>query len=231
MENLGFTSLPAIIWRKPTNSPNKFLGSGSLPPGAYVTQEHEHILIFRKHGKREFITEQEREKRMESSYFWEERNMWFSDQWNGVKGVRQSGKIGIGRERSAEFPMEVPYRLVNMFSIKGDTVLDPFSGTGTTSLAAMASGRNSIGYEINRELYLSSLGRMEVSMEFLNSRIRQRMDDHVRFMENREKEKPSLYLNELHGFKVVGKNEAKIRISKICSIRRDMDNTIVCTYQ
>ncbi len=148
----GFQALPGIVWRKPTNSPNKFMGSGMLPAGAYVTLEHEHILVFRKRGKREFNGEQERKRRRESTYFWEERNRWFSDIWEDLRGARQAISSEGARSRSAAFPLELPYRLINMFSLKGDTVLDPFLGTGTTAVAALMSQRNSIGYEMDQAM-------------------------------------------------------------------------------
>lgn len=85
---LGFISLPNIIWRKQTNAPNKFMGSGMLPCGAYVTLEHEWILIFRKGDKRKYKTSEEKLDRMKSSFFWEERNIWFSDVWD-IKGTKQ----------------------------------------------------------------------------------------------------------------------------------------------
>jgi len=81
MQNIGFSALPAILWRKQTNAPNKFMGSGMMPPGAYVTLEHEYILILRKGNKKEFKTIDEKKQRRESSFFWEERNVWFSDLW------------------------------------------------------------------------------------------------------------------------------------------------------
>ncbi|HTP58399.1 MAG TPA: DNA methyltransferase, partial [Spirochaetia bacterium] len=71
--SLGFDILPAILWRKQTNAPNKFLGSGMLPAGAYVTLEHEYNLLMRKGEKREFSSEEERQARRESAIFWEER--------------------------------------------------------------------------------------------------------------------------------------------------------------
>jgi DNA modification methylase len=145
---LGFSNMPNIIWRKQTNAPNKFMGSGMLPAGAYVTLEHEWILIFRKGGKRVFKTEEDKELRRESAFFWEERNVWFSDVWD-LKGVKQKIESSESRARSAAYPFELPYRLVNMYSVKGDTILDPFLGTGTTTLVAMASQRNSIGIEID----------------------------------------------------------------------------------
>ena len=63
LSRAGFTLLPDILWRKPTNAPNKFMGSGMMPPGAYVTLEHEYILIVRKGEKKEFKTEQEKQLR------------------------------------------------------------------------------------------------------------------------------------------------------------------------
>ena len=85
---------------------------------------------------------------MDSSFFWEERNVWFSDVWE-IKGTKQNLQKSNTRERSAAFPFEVPYRLINMFSQKGDTILDPFLGTGTTMQAAILTGRNSCGYDID----------------------------------------------------------------------------------
>src|SRR6056297_1995886 len=147
-ESIGFQSLPPVLWRKQSNAPNKFMGSGMLPSGAYVTLEHEYILIFRKSDKRVFKND-EKEVRQRSSFFWEERNIWFSDIWD-FKGTRQEIKNKKTRERSAAFPFELAFRLINMYSMQGDTILDPFVGTGTTTLAAMSSARNSIGVEIDK---------------------------------------------------------------------------------
>jgi len=114
----GWDVLPALIWRKTTNAPNKFMGSGMMPPGAYVTLEHEHILLFRRGGMRAFPSPEEKALRRESAFFWEERNLWFSDVWLDIIGERQEMENGAGRPRSAAFPFEVAYRLVNMFSVK-----------------------------------------------------------------------------------------------------------------
>ena len=144
--NMGYCVLPDILWHKPSNSPNKFMGSGMYPAGAYVTYEHEYILVFRKGGKREFKGVG-RELRQKSAYFWEERNVWFSDIWE-IRGTNQTvNGNASSRKRNASFPLEIPYRLVNMYSVEGDTVLDPFAGMGTTNMACMASNRNSIGVE------------------------------------------------------------------------------------
>ena len=71
--NIGFVALPEILWRKQTNAPNKFMGSGMLPPGAYVTLEHEFILILRKGNKKEFKNPDEKLNRKRSAFFWEEK--------------------------------------------------------------------------------------------------------------------------------------------------------------
>ena len=105
---MGFTNLPEIIWRKPTNSPNKFMGSGMLPAGAYVTLEHEFILIFRKGGKRIFKSDAEKLKRQQSAFFWEERNVWFSDLWT-LTGTNQKLNNKNSRERSAAYPFDLAY--------------------------------------------------------------------------------------------------------------------------
>ena len=148
--SIGFDALPVILWRKQTNAPNKFMGSGMLPAGAYITLEHEFVLVFRKGGKRCFDSPSEKMARQESAYFWEERNKWFSDIWD-FKGTTQKLNNDKVRKRSGAFPLELAYRMINMYSVRGDTVLDPFLGTGTTILAAMAACRNSIGVELDKE--------------------------------------------------------------------------------
>ena len=104
------------------------MGSGMLPAGAYVTLEHEYILIVRKGSKREFKTEVEKENRRESALFWEERNVWYSDVWTDIKGTEQKLPKAMSRLRSAAFPFELAYRLINMYSVKGDVILDSISG-------------------------------------------------------------------------------------------------------
>ena len=148
---IGFENLPNIIWRKQTNAPNKFMGSGMLPCGAYVTLEHEWILVFRKSGKRIYKLDRDKALRRSSAFFWEERNKWFSDLWE-IKGVKQTIVNSQTRERNASFSLEIPFRLVNMYSQMGDVVLDPFMGMGTTLVASMLLGRNSIGFEIDKGL-------------------------------------------------------------------------------
>ena len=146
-ERLGLVSLPYILWKKPTTKPQykgkgAFLGSGFLPPNAYVTLDMEFILIFRKGGLRGFAPKDP--DRYKSRYTKKERDQWFSQVWT-VTGARQSVE-GLER-RAAAFPEEIPRRLIRMFSIVGDMVLDPFLGSGTSLKVAMELGRRFAGYE------------------------------------------------------------------------------------
>jgi len=149
-KKLGFTVLPYILWKKITTKPNKFMGSGMYPVNAYVTQDCEYILIFRKGELRKFDSD-EKERRVRSKYTVEQRNKWFSQVWDDIRGARQEN-LELGR-RVAAFPEEIPYRLIRMFSIEGDTVLDPYMGTGTTLVVAMKTGRNTKGYEIDAPVF------------------------------------------------------------------------------
>lgn len=216
---LGFDALPLVLWRKQTNAPNKFMGSGMLPAGAYVTLEHEYILIFRKGNKRVFSSEAEKQNRMESALFWEERNSWFSDLWE-FKGSRQvlngKGKNTL-RQRSGAFPFILPFRLINMYSVLGDTVLDPFLGTGTTMLAAMACGRNSIGYEIE-PLFADHLNGIILQESLsLNRFQEERINNHLgvvkRYLE--ERNKPFKHQNRFYNFPVMTKQETLLKLPVI----------------
>jgi len=146
-EAIGLVPLPFILWKKPTTKPNAFLGSGFLPTNAYVTLDCEYILLFRKGRMRKFTPKDP--YRYSSHYTKKERDKWFSQIWE-IKGARQNAK-GVER-RIAAYPEEVAYRLIRMFSVMGDTILDPFLGTGTTTKVAVDTYRNSIGYEIDESL-------------------------------------------------------------------------------
>lgn len=230
---LGFYNLPNIIWRKQTNAPNKFMGSGMLPPGAYVTLEHEYILIFRKGYKREF-KEQEKEKRRTSAYFWEERNDWFSDLWN-IKGTRQKVKLNPDRTRSGAFPFEIPYRLINMYSLQEDLVLDPFLGTGTTTIAAIAANRNSIGFEIDKNFKLFVEKNItNKNTEPINEIIQNRLIKHKNFITERKKEKGNKafkYINKNYDFEVMTKQETNLKIPFIYNIDVKNDEYIATYYK
>lgn len=229
--HLGFQSLPEIIWRKQTNAPNKFMGSGMMPPGAYVTLEHEFILLFRKGHKRSFPNEILKEKRKESSYFWEERNLWFSDLWSDLKGVNQRIKKENIRKRSAAYPFELAYRLINMFSIKEDIVLDPFLGTGTTLFAAMTSERNSIGYETDSKFKPLIEEGIKSLKNFANNYVDKRIKSHLNFIDKRNKIKDfNKYYNKQYGFPVITNQEKLIKIPKIKEIKTNNNSEYEVFY-
>lgn len=217
---LGFNALPEILWRKQTNAPNKFMGSGMLPVGAYVTLEHEHILILRKGSRRKFNDAADKSRRLKSAFFWEERNLWFSDVWDDLKGIRQNNIDKGIRERSGAYPFELPYRLINMFSVKGDTVLDPFLGTGTTTLAAMAAGRNSIGLEVDSNFKEHIFLRTKGLVGFANELIENRLRRHVEFIKERVESKGALkYINKYYGFPVMTSQETEIIFDEPSKVR------------
>ncbi|SDQ86518.1 DNA-methyltransferase [Natronobacterium texcoconense] len=219
-ESRGFDPLPDVLWRKPANSAAKFMGSGTLPPNAYVTLEHEYVLIFRKGGeKRDF--EPKADCRYEAAYFWEERNQWFSDVWTDVRGKLQALEDDELRDRSAAYPFEIPYRLICMYSAYDDTVLDPFWGTGTTSLAAMCAGRNSVGYELESEFLEVFQDRVTDAPDLSRSVGRARLERHREFVERRREEgKEFGYEADYYDTPVVTKMEQGLRFREVAGLDR-----------
>jgi DNA modification methylase len=144
---LGFEALPAVLWRKTTNAPNKFMGSGMLPAGAYVTLEHEYLLTLRKGGRRAFPDPGDRARRRASAYFWEERNTWFSDVWD-TRGARQALGEAVTRKRSAAFPFEIAWRLVLMHSVprNGSSTVSPRTECMSTSRQAISNGNAALRF-------------------------------------------------------------------------------------
>jgi DNA modification methylase len=226
-----FIELPCILWRKPTNAPTKFLGSGMIPPNAYVTLEHEYILIFRK-GSNTQALKSKSEKRYNSAYFWEERNKWFSDIWDDIKGTPQilnktKENQKLIRERSGAYPLEIPYRLINMFSLYGDIILDPFWGTGTTTLASMISARNSIGYEINSEFLNVFKRNLQNIKQLNNDVINKRLTQHVNFIKSHSKKKEVKHNSIYYKFPVITKQERNIMLYKINEYNENKNRFIV----
>lgn len=238
-QDQGFAALPDILWRKQTNAPNKFMGSGMLPVGAYVTYEHEYILVLRKGRRRTFTTAAEKAKRRESAFFWEERNVWFSDVWFDVKGAAQ----GLGsaarricdaptRERSAAFPFELAYRLICMFSVKEDVVLDPFAGTGTTLAAALTAGRNSVGVEIDETLVPVAQNLLRSTLPVANEYNRARLARHAEWAAGRTAESgPLKYKSRHYGFPVMTAQEQDLLLNEVTGIDGEGDGmTLVVQY-
>jgi len=141
-ESIGFDYMGAIIWQKKTTSNTtggaSLMGSYPFPKNGILSIDYEFILIFKKLGTPKKPSKELKEQSRMTKEEWKE---YFAGHWN-FGGVKQDGHIAM-------FPEELPKRLIKMFSFVGDTVLDPFLGSGTTSLAARNLNRNSVGYEIN----------------------------------------------------------------------------------
>ena len=140
--DLDFDFMGNIIWEKisttNTTGGGQWMGSTYHPRDGHITYEHEYIILLRKRGDWPWPTA---EQKKQSKLTKEQRSEWFRGIWRIVP-ERQNGHVAM-------FPVELPRRLIKMYSFSGETVLDPFLGSGTTCLAAELEGRNSIGYEIN----------------------------------------------------------------------------------
>ncbi len=140
----GFDCMGSIIWRKKTTLNTSggavIMGSYPYPPNGVVEIDFEYILLFRKTGTPRRPTPQ---ARAAAALTRDEWKSWFSGHWE-LGGARKKG-------HDAPFPAEIPRRLIRMFSFPGDTVLDPFLGTGTTARVAWSLGRRAVGYEISGE--------------------------------------------------------------------------------
>jgi len=144
MEGIGFDFMGSIIWNKKTTMNTSggatIMGSYPYPPNGIIEIDYEHILIFKKPGKSIRFPKDLKERSKLSKEEWKEFHL---SHWN-FGGARQV-------DHEAMFPEELPRRLVKMFSLEGETVLDPFLGSGTTALASNRLARNCIGFEINPE--------------------------------------------------------------------------------
>lgn len=143
-ETVGFDYMGAIIWQKMTTSNTSggasIMGSYPYPRNGILKIDYEFILLFKKPGKPKKIEKEIKEKSKMTSKEW---NTYFSGHWN-FSGEKQKNHLAM-------FPLELPNRLIKMFSFVGDTILDPFLGSGTTALSASNLNRNSVGYEINSD--------------------------------------------------------------------------------
>jgi modification methylase len=156
---IGFDYLTPILWHKIANASYEVEnGSGFLgkpyEPNAIVKNDVEYILMLRKSGGYRKPTDIQRQR---SKMTKEEHSAWFRAFWTDVPGAST-------KEHPAPYPAELAYRLIRMFSFVGDTVLDPFMGTGTTSIAAIQSGRNSIGVEVDPTYFAHAEARVRLEV-------------------------------------------------------------------
>lgn len=161
-ETIGFDFMGSIIWQKVTTCNTtggaSIMGSYPYPRNGVVKLDYEYILLFKKQGTPPKVTKEAKEKSRLSSEEW---NEYFSGHWY-FQGVRQDKHIAM-------FPEELPKRLIKMFSFEGETVFDPFLGSGTTSLSALKLNRNSIGYEVNNEFKNIILDKLNTGISLLNN--------------------------------------------------------------
>jgi site-specific DNA-methyltransferase (adenine-specific) len=143
-ESAGYDYMGAVIWQKVTTCNTTggatIMGSFPFPRNGILKLDYEFILIFKKYGVSPKVTEDFKEQSKMSTEEW---NQYFAGHWN-FPGEKQDRHLAM-------FPEELPRRLIRMFSFVGDTVVDPFLGSGTTSLVAKKLNRNSVGYEINKD--------------------------------------------------------------------------------
>lgn len=207
------------------------MGSGMYPAGAYVTLENEHILIFRKGSKRVFSNE-EKIIRQKSGYFQNERNLWFSDIWTNVIGTKQ--KISnVGRERNGAYPFELAYRLINMYSIQGDVVWDPFAGTGTTSIAAIVSQRSSVMNDIDPSFVKFALKRgtnIKIPIVNKNQLLRSQVASKEAKLKLKKKNIQPKYKNKNYGI-VYTSQEQKIQLPILKEIKKISSELLEASYE
>ena len=185
-ETLGMDYMGAIIWQKQTTmnttGGGAVMGSFPYPRNGILKIDYEFILVFKKQGKAPTPTA---EQKKHSEITKEEWNTYFASHWN-FGGAKQDGHIAV-------FPEELPHRLIKMFSFVGETVFDPFMGSGTTALAARNLQRNSIGYEINPEYKKFYREKVTSSSLFGYAEIQYRNDESTFDINERMKTLPYLF--------------------------------------
>ena len=157
---IGFDYLTPIIWHKIANANFEVDGNGGgflgkpYEPNAIIKNDIEYLLMLRKSGAYRKPT---REQRCSSRLTKEEQSAWFRAIWGDVTGEST-------RKHPAPYPVELAYRLVRMFSFTGDTVLDPFAGSATTTIAAVKANRNSICNEVDPDYFDKAVTRVRSEM-------------------------------------------------------------------
>lgn len=193
-ESIGFDYMGAIIWQKKTTTNTtggaSVMGSFPFPRNGIISIDYEFILLFKKLGTPKTPDKKLKELSKMTKEEWKE---FFSGHWY-FGGAKQDGHIAM-------FPEELPKRLVKMFSFVGDTILDPFLGSGTTSLAGRNLNRNSVGYEINPEFLPYIKKKLKTEQSHFSSSdyiFTEQMDSRIDFKEKINK-LPYIF-KDFHGF-------------------------------
>ena len=179
-ETIGFDYMGAVIWQKVTTCNTTggatIMGSFPYPRNGILKLDYEFILLFKKLGDPTKPTKEQKDLSVITKDEW---NTYFSGHWY-FAGTKQNGHIAM-------FPEELPARLIKMFSFTGETVLDPFLGSGTTSLAAYNLERNSVGYEINpdfipmvkEKLNIQQFDPAETRYVFLTDKVKTDLNEEI----------------------------------------------------
>jgi site-specific DNA-methyltransferase (adenine-specific) len=181
-ESIGFDYMGAIIWQKKTTTNTtggaSLMGSFPTPRNGILSIDYEFILIFKKLGTSSKVSKAIKDQSKLTTDEWKE---YFSGHWN-FGGAKQDGHIAM-------FPEELPKRLIKMFAFKGETVLDPFMGSGTTSLAARNLERNSVGYEINAEFIEIAKQKLNINQADISGTTYEFLKDEINLDIDKEFEK------------------------------------------
>ena len=181
-ETIGFDFMGQIIWQKTTTmnttGGGAVMGSFPYPRNGIVELDFEYILLFKKQGEAPKPTKEQKEKAIMTNEEW---NTYFNGHWY-FNGARQDKHLAM-------FPEELPKRLIRMFSFPGETVLDPFMGSGTTAAVARALERNSVGYEINSEFIPLIRNRIggdtlyeSANVEIVNQEVKIDFDEEMQYL-------------------------------------------------
>ncbi len=218
-ESIGFDYMGGIIWQKVTTCKTTggatVMGSYPYPRGGIIKIDYEFILIFKKLGKDPKPSQEIKEKSKLTQQEW---NEYFNGHWN-FPGEKQNGHIAM-------FPLELPRRLIKMFSFSGDTVLDPFLGSGTTSKVALELGRNSIGYEINKD-FLEAI-KEKIGINTGNSLYKEDFDYEIILQERsnpKDEKKSTSAVNNNHLERLVDPKQFKFGTVIDLNGKRDREDT------
>jgi len=201
-ETIGFDYMGAVIWQKVTTCNTTggatIMGSFPYPRNGILKLDYEFILLFKKQGVLPAPTKEQKELSIMTKDDW---NTYFSGHWY-FAGAKQDGHIAM-------FPEELPARLIKMFSFSGETVLDPFLGSGTTALAARNLGRNSVGYEINSDFIPTIKNKLNVGQSDIAATEYVFLKDSVKIDLNKKIEKLPYIFKDPH------KLDKKIDLKKL----------------